>query len=70
MRKCNGKLLVLLPFVVGALGCQGANDAIGSQTSTSALNVDDGDLPLDHIFYIMMENHATDEIIGNVADAR
>src|SRR5262245_52139856 len=24
---------------------------------------------LDHIFYIMMENHGTDEIIGNTADA-
>jgi hypothetical protein len=30
---------------------------------------DDRDARLDHIFYIMMENHGTDEIIGNVVDA-
>ena len=24
---------------------------------------------IDHIFYIMMENHSTSEILGNVADA-
>jgi hypothetical protein len=42
-----------------------------TQTSASALNADEGNHggQLDHIFYIMMENHATDEIVGNVADA-
>jgi hypothetical protein len=30
---------------------------------------DDKHDPLDHIFYIMMENHGTDQIIGNTADA-
>src|SRR3974390_1904496 len=41
---------------------------------TSALVADDGqddggDGRFQHIFYIMMENHATSEIIGNTADA-
>ena len=38
-----------------------------ASTSTSALAADAN--PPDHIFYIMMENHATNQIVGNQADA-
>jgi hypothetical protein len=53
-----------------AVGCDAASPATDTTTTTSALSEHgDDDAPFDHIFVIMMENHATDEIIGNVADA-
>src|SRR5579884_912269 len=38
-------------------------------TSASAATLDKNSGPYKHIFYIMMENHSTDEIFGNTADA-
>ncbi|HLX57758.1 MAG TPA: alkaline phosphatase family protein [Ktedonobacteraceae bacterium] len=38
-------------------------------TSVGATSLDRDNGKLEHIFYIMMENHATDEIFGNTADA-
>ncbi len=35
----------------------------------SAATLDNNSGPFKHIFYIMMENHSTDEIFGNTADA-
>jgi hypothetical protein len=75
MRKHTGRFFALLPVVVGGFACEAAGPGVGPQaaTTTSALTLDRGDDDqgerLDHIFYIMMENHATDEIVGNVADA-
>jgi hypothetical protein len=64
--------LIGLPMLVAAVGCDGTpSGAADTVTTTSALSADHGDddAPFDHIFFIMMENHATDEIIGNTADA-
>jgi hypothetical protein len=60
---------MLLPILT-AVGCDAASPTTDTTTTTSALtDHGDDDAPFDHIFVIMMENHATDEIIGNVADA-
>ena len=42
-------------------GSSGASGAAGTGGATGS--------PLKHVFYIMMENHGTDQIIGNVTDA-
>jgi hypothetical protein len=62
--------LILIPMVA-AFGCEAANTSTGTEATTSALTFEHGDrdAAFDHIFYIMMENHATDEILGNDADA-
>jgi hypothetical protein len=64
-------LLPTLPMVALTLGCEASGPSTETQATTSALEIDDADRgeAFDHIFYIMMENHATDEIIGNDADA-
>jgi phosphatidylinositol-3-phosphatase len=67
--------LFLLPMVpalaAGGLGCDAVPSSTQTETTTAALTsvAGDHDAPFDHIFYIMMENHATDEILGNDADA-
>jgi hypothetical protein len=61
--------------VAAGYGC-GAEPAPTTTTQTSAaVSAEGGDrgdedgARFDHIFYVMMENHATDEILGNTADA-
>ncbi len=49
-------ILLSLVFVAGA-------------APASATSHTQGNAKFDHIFYIMMENHATNEVIGNTADA-
>jgi len=54
-----GAMTLLLSFVfVGSVG-----------TALAAPNWNKGDGHYQHIFVIMMENHSTDEIFGNTADA-
>jgi hypothetical protein len=53
------------------LGCEAPIGSTDPQATTTQALIDEGDhdAPFDHIFYVMMENHSTDEIVGNVADA-
>jgi hypothetical protein len=75
MRAYSRSWLLILPLVVGGLGCGTTNPSVDEHVDSKAspLKAEEGDCDdddkIDHIFYIMMENHATDEIIGNVADA-
>jgi hypothetical protein len=66
----------MLSFVLAGagLGCDAQDGAATADSTTTAadglkLARPDRDRPFEHIFFIMMENHATDEIIGNTADA-
>lgn len=58
-------LLVTLSFVL--VGC-GSSSSSSSATVTPQSSTSQGS-QYKHIFYIMMENHATNEIIGNTSDA-
>jgi hypothetical protein len=59
-------LWCLLPLVAG---CTGAGAPATAEQSLSAACDDADDTGPRHIFYIMMENHGTSEILGNLADA-
>jgi len=77
--------ILLAFCVPSLFACSGATgDGAESTTESASQNLEaasrdhDGDHDaddhhgeggLDHIFYIMMENHALDEIVGNTADA-
>ena len=54
---------ISISLVSGVVALSSALAACGSSTTTAAAPEQK------HIFYIMMENHGTDQIIGNTADA-
>ncbi|MEO8957061.1 MAG: alkaline phosphatase family protein [Ktedonobacteraceae bacterium] len=61
MRRILG-VLVALSFLLSLVFVVQVTPA-GATSSTQ------GNSKFDHIFYVMMENHATNEVIGNTADA-
>ena len=44
-------------------------DQVSKQSQQLGAGVDDARRHFQHVFFVMMENHGTDEIIGNTADA-
>ena len=65
-------LIVPLLVACGSSSGESSNESVAPATQAlqaPASRDDDGRLQFKHIFFIMMENHATNEIIGNTADA-
>ncbi len=61
MRRILG-VLVALSFLLSLV-------FVVQVTPVGATSSTQGSSKFDHIFYVMMENHATNEVIGNTADA-
>ncbi len=66
----------LVPLIAGCSSGGGSSQPLGTQESLLSVAAEKGDVAEDddsdgprHIFYVMMENHATSEILGNTADA-
>jgi hypothetical protein len=71
MNRSLGRGLAFLPLLALGVACSAGDETKASEPSavqSDAIRRDD-DGRFEHIFYIMMENHATDEIVGNAADA-
>jgi len=72
MRVCSFLPAIVIPLLAACGSSEGSNESVAAATQpieASASRDDDGAAKFKHIFLIMMENHATNEIIGNTADA-
>jgi hypothetical protein len=65
----GGAALLTALGLVTAVGTAQASASAQHSTNESNANHESNDGAPQHIFYIMMENHGTSQVIGNTADA-